>query len=140
MPDLNKSELENVSKVFLIAFQEILSWKWDSRFETVLAEFFIDNKDKVRAILERYFSITCDSSNIGKAPDIVQMIANNFGGLRPGQLLFISDPNQDFFIYGVWWPWGDGKTISLRVGPYSKKLSGAEKAELIKQFKGWFGL
>ena len=104
-----------------------------------LAEFFIDNKDAVRAIVERYLSIVWDSSNIGKAPDIVQMIVNDLGGLRSGQLLFVSDPNQDALVFGVWWPWGDGKTISLRVAPYDKRLSDAEIAELITLLKGWFG-
>jgi len=140
MHDLNKSDLENICREFLSAFQGVLSWKWDSRFETVLAEFSVGNKDRVRAILERYLSIAWDSSNIGKAPDIVQMIVNDLGGLRPGQQLFVSGPNHDVFIYGVWWPWGDGKTISFRVAPYDKRLSDAEIAEFITLFKGWFGL
>ncbi|MEE8625622.1 MAG: hypothetical protein V3T19_09800 [Acidiferrobacterales bacterium] len=140
MNDLHKSELENVCREFVIACQGVLSWTWDSRFDTALAEFFIDNKDAVRATVERHLSIVWDSSNIGKAPDIVQMIVNDLGGLRSGQLLFVSDPNQDALIFGVWWPWGDGKTISFRVAPYDKRLSDAEIAKLITLFKGWFGL
>ena len=140
MHDLHKSALESVCREFVIACQGMLSWKWDSRFDTALAEFFIDNKDRARAILDRYLSIAWDISNIGKAPDIMQMIVNDLGGLRSGQLFFVSDPNHEVFIYGVWWPWGDGKTISFRVAPYDKRLSGAEIAELITLFKGWFGL
>ena len=140
MHDLNNSNLENVCREFISAFQATLSWKWDSRFETVLAEFFVDNKDRVREILERYLSIAWDSSNIGKAPDVVRMIAGHLGGLRSGQLLFTSDPNQDALIFGAWWPWGDGNTISLRVAPFDKRLSDSEMSELIKLFKGWFRL
>ncbi len=140
MHDLNKPALENVCREFFIAFQGVLSWTWDSRFDTALAEFFIENKDRVRAILERYLSIAWDSSTINKAPDIVQLIANHLGGLRSGQMLFISDPNQDVFVYGAWWPWGDGETISFRVAPYTKRLGGSEVAELTRLFKGWFGL
>jgi hypothetical protein len=140
MHDLNKSDLENICREFLSAFQGVLSWKWDSRFETVLAEFSVGNKDRVRAILERYLSIAWDSSTIGNAPDIVLMIDSHLGGLMSGQLLFTSDPNQDAFIFCAWWPWGDGKTISIRVAPFDKRLSDSEMAELIKLFKGWFGL
>ena len=140
MHDLNNSNLENVCREFISAFQATLSWKWDSRFETVLAEFFVDNKDRVREILERYLSIAWDSSNIGKAPDVVRMIAGHLGGLRSEQLLFTSDPNQDALIFGAWWPWGDGNTISLRVAPFDKRLSDSEMSELIKLFKGWFRL
>jgi len=140
MHDLNKSDLENACREFFSAFQGVLFWNWDSRFETVLAEFSVDNKDRIRAILEHYLSISWNNSNIGKAPDIVSKISSHFGGLRSGQLLFTSDPNQDAFIFGVWWPWGNGKTISIRVAPFDKRLSDSEMAELTKLFKGWFGL
>jgi hypothetical protein len=140
MNDLNKSDIENVCRELLSASQGVLSWKWDSQFETVLAEFSVDNKDRVRAILECHLSIAWDKSKIRKAPDIVRTIVKHFGGLRSGQLLFTSDPNQDVFIFGVWWPWGDGKNISIRVAPFDKRLSDSEMAEFIKLFKGWFGL
>jgi hypothetical protein len=140
MHDLNESDFENVCRKFFLAFQGVLSWKWDSRFETVLAEFSVDSKDTIRAILGRYLSLAWNSSNIQKAPDAVQMIASRLGGLRSGQLLFASDSNQKAFVFGAWWPWGNGKTISIRVAPFDKGLSDSEMAELIKLFKGWFGL
>ena len=140
MHDLNKSDIENVCREFFMAFQGVLSWKWDSRFETALAEFSVDNKGSVREILGRYLNIAWDSSNIPKAPDAVQMIASRLGGLRSGQLLFASDSSQKAFVFGAWWPWGDGKTISIRVAPFDTGLSDSEAAALIKHFKGWFGL
>jgi len=140
MQDLNKPDLENVCRNLLRAFQETLSWKWDSWIETVLAEFGVGDKDSIRAILERYLGSTWDSSNIGKAPDIVRVINSKLGGLRPGQLLFTSDPNQDEIIFCAWWPWGNGETISIRIAPSYKKRSDSEKAAQIKLFKGWFGI
>ena len=140
MQDLNKSNLESVCRELLTAFQGILSWKWDNWIETVLAEFGVDNKDNIRAILERYLGSSWDSSNIGKAPDIVQVINSNLGGLKPGQLLFTSDPSQDAIVFCAWWPWGDGKTISIRIAPLYMKLLDSEKAEQIQLFKRWFGI
>ena len=140
MHDLNKSDLESVCRELLSAFQGVLSWQWENRFETALAEFSVNDKDSVRAILERYLNIAWDSSSIGNAPDSVQKIASHLGGLRSGQLFFTSDPNQDAFIFGAWWPWGDGQTISIRIALSDKRLSASEMSELIKQFKGWFGL
>ncbi len=122
------------------AFQGILSWNWDSYIGTVLADFDVRDKDRLRAILEHYLGSTWDRSNIGKAPEIVQIIKSNLGGLRPGQLLFTSNPNQDSIIFGAWWPWGNGETISIRMAPFFSKLSESEKAEQIKLFKGWFGV
>jgi len=140
MQDLNKSALENVCRELLNAFQGMLSWEWDSRFETVLAVFGVDDKDSIRAVLERYLGIIWDSSNIGKAPDIVRMINSNLGGLMSGQLLFTSDSNQDAFIFCAWWPWGDGNTISIRVAPSYEKLLDSEKTKQTQMFKDWFGI
>jgi len=139
MQNLNKSALENVCRELLNAFQGMLSWEWDSRFETVLAVLGVDDKDSIRAVLERYLGITWDSSNIGKAPDIVRMINTNLGGLRSGQLLFTSDSNQDAF-FCAWWPWGDGKTISIRVAPFYEKLLDSEKTKQTQLLKDWFGI
>ena len=140
MQDLNKSALENVCRELLNAFQGMLSWEWDSRFETVLATFGVDDKDSIRAVLERYLGITWDSSNISKAPDVVRMINSNLVGLMSGQLLFTSDPNQDAFIFCAWWPWGDGKTISIRVAPFYEKLLDSEKTKQTQLLKDWFGI
>jgi hypothetical protein len=139
MDDLNRSEGEIQCKELLSAFQGTLSWKWDSRFETVLAEFGADSGENIRAILNRYLPLAWDSSNMGNAPEIVRTIDRRLVGLRPGQLLFTSDPNQGLFIFCAWWPWGNGKTISIRIAPSSNKLSDSEKAEKTRQFKGWFG-
>ena len=140
MQDLNKSVLENICRELLNAFQGMLSWEWDSRFETVLATFGVDDKDSIRAVLERYLGITWDSSNIGKAPDVVRMINSNLGGLRSGQLLFTSDSNQDAFIFCAWWPWGNGKTISIRIAQCYEKLLDSEKTKQTQLFKDWFGI
>ena len=140
MHDSIKSGIENDCKELSSGLQGALSWKWDSRFETILAEFGVDKKDSIRAILERYLKTTWDSSNIDNAPDIVRLINRQFGGLKSGQLLFTSDPNRDAFIFCAWWPWGDGKTISIRIAPSYKELLDSEKAEKIQLFKGWFGI
>jgi hypothetical protein len=140
MHDLGKTGVENVCKDLWSAVQGVLTWKWDSRLETVLAEFGVDKKDHIRAVLERHLRVIWDSSNIDNAPDIVQAINGHLGGLRPGQLFFTSDPNRDAFIFCAWWPWGDGKTISIRIAPFYKDLSDSEKAEKTRLLKGWFGI
>ena len=118
MNDPKKSKTENDCKALLSGFQGVLSWKWDDRFETLLAEFGVDNKDSIRAILEQYLHTTWDNANIDSAPDAVRMVNDRLGNLMAGQLLFTSDPNQETFIFCAWWPWGDGKTISLRIAPF----------------------
>lgn len=138
--DLTNKDIEDICRELASAFQGILSWKWDRRFETVLAEFGVDKKENIRAILERHLSATWDSSNVGNAPDTVRTIESHFGGLWPGQLLFTSDPNRDALIFGTWWPWGDGKEISIRIGPSYRTRTDSKRDEKIQQFKSWFGV
>nr|ART40932.1 L630 [uncultured bacterium] len=140
MDDLTKSGIEEVCRELAKAFQGVLSWKWDKRFETVLAEFAVGDKDKIRAVLERHLSKTFDSSNVGNGPELVRAVDDHFGGLWPGQLLFASDPSPDALVYCTWWPWGDGKAISIRIGSEYKNLSDSDHAEKIQLFKGWFGV
>jgi len=94
---LKKSDLEKFYRKLLSASWEVFSWKWDHRFEAFLTEFSADNGDEFRAILERDFINVWDSSNIREALDIVQMCNNNFGGLRPGQLLFTTRAKMFLF-------------------------------------------
>ena len=140
MNDRNNSGPENAWKELRSAFRGILSWKWDSRFETALADFAAGEKESIRAILERSLRITWDSSNIGNAPDVVREIDSHLGGLRSGQLLFTSDPEREPVIFCAWWPWGGGKTISIRIGSSCKKLSDSEKAGKIQLFRREFGI
>lgn len=140
MNDPAEPGLENQCKKLSSAFQGVLSWKWDSRLETVLAEFGAGKKDEIRTILEESLPVAWDSSNIDKAPDIVQTIKVHLGGLWPGQQLFGSDPEGEALIFCAWWPWGDGKTISIRIAPFHPNLSDPEKAEKIQLLKGWFGI
>ena len=140
MYDTQKAVVENDCKELLSAFQGVLSWKWDSRFEAVLAEFDVANKDRIHSILDKYFRIIWDSSNINKAPKTVKKINISLGKLRSGQMLFTSDTTQAAYIYCAWWPWGSGKTISIRIAPCYKRLADPERAERIQQFKGWFGI
>ncbi|HKY10205.1 MAG TPA: hypothetical protein VJQ55_18295 [Candidatus Binatia bacterium] len=136
----SKADIDSICRELAQSFQGILTWKWDRRFETVLAEFKVTEQDKVRAILERYLSATWDSSNVGDSPDIVRTVEGHFGGLWPGQLLFTSDPKRDALVFGTWWPWGDGKEISIRIGPAFRVLAESKRDEKIARFKACFGV
>lgn len=136
----NKTELEDNCKELMSAFEGVLSWKWDGRFETALAEFSVEKKDNVCEILKQYFSTIWNRSSIDKAPESVQRISIDLRDIWPGQMLFTSDINREPFIFCAWWPWEDGNTISLRIAPFYNKVLASEKVTTIEQFKGWFGI
>jgi len=126
----NKSEIESLCKEFLAFFDGKLAWKWDERTQTALAEINNDDEDLVREILNQYFNISWDDSSMESAPDTVRIVDSHLGKIRDGQELFTSDPEQDVFVFCAWWPWGNGKTVSVRMSPYGDSLSDAEKTEM----------
>jgi hypothetical protein len=137
MNDLITS-IEDICAGLINAFQEPLTWEWDGRFGAVLATCTTENKEDVQLSLKSHFKTIWDNSNTEEAPDAVLDAISHFGGLMPGQLLFTSDLNLDILLCCAWWPWGDGETFSIRVAPYSKKISDEDKTELSRKFKEWF--
>ncbi len=137
---MNKSEFENIYREIFNAFQGVLLWQWDDRFKAVLAEFNVSSKDSVREVLERFLGNVQDSTDIDKAPDTVNTVINNFGGLMKGQLFFNSDIDRNTFIFCAWWPWGNGTTISIRIAPYCNKPDDPENVESINLLKVCFGV
>ena len=57
MSDPAEKGLETHCRRLSIAFQGVLSWKWDGRLETVLAEFDTGKKDDIHAILEQFLPV-----------------------------------------------------------------------------------
>ena len=137
MNELNQSEIETICKKLVDDFRGILSWEWDGRSRTILTKFSADQEKDVRTILEKFLPISWDSSSIGTAPQIVQTIDNQLGGLRPTHFLFSSDPSHDTFVFCAWWPWENGATISLRIAPFDKNLSEQEEHISIEKLKVW---
>lgn len=140
MNNLNLSGPENVCREISNAFKGVLAWKWDDRFQTVLAEFNVDNKERIHNSLLSRLDRVWNSSNIEKAPEVAQTIISNLGGIISGQLLYTSDPDRDALVFCAWWPWGNGETISIRLAPFYQKPSGSDQAGQTQQLKEWFGI
>ena len=134
------TSIEKFCMEFVKEYRDELKWEWDDRFEAALATCKTEKKDVIQSSLQRFLKTIWDNSNTDDAPDVVFYVISHFGGLMQGQLLFMSDPNQDTLLFCAWWPWGDGETVSIRVAPFSEKLSDEDKAELKLQFKKWFSV
>jgi hypothetical protein len=134
------TSIEKFCMEFVKEYRDELKWEWDDRFEAVLATCKTEKKDAIQSSLQPFLKTIWDNSNTDDAPDVVFYVISHFGGLMQGQLLFMSDPNQDTLLFCAWWPWGDGETVSIRIAPFSEKLSDEDKAELNLQFKKWFSV
>jgi len=91
-------------------------WSWDGRQSCVAssigAELEAQARNAANAALPREWT----SRTIDRAPPALRDLAERTGGLRDGQMLLASAPVGAAFAYGLWWPWGDGMTISARIG------------------------
>jgi hypothetical protein len=121
--------LETICKSFAASVQGKLDWSWEGRFTCVVAAFKDSTAEEITGALGGAFTGTWRTDNIGEANDGVQQAANKLG-LRPGQVIYSVDA-ADGQLFGAWWPWGGGKTISIRIF-----CSGADEAQL----KSWFGV
>ena len=93
-----------------------LVWQWDGRFQTALAQITVAEKDAIRVTLEKHLGPAWDSATISKAPEAVRRTIGRLGGIMPGQLFYAVALPEDGIIFCAWWPWGNGRTISLRIG------------------------
>ncbi|MGB2984147.1 MAG: hypothetical protein WBC63_09885 [Candidatus Bipolaricaulia bacterium] len=105
-----------------------------------MAEFPPENKASVLEILDRYLVSRWDSLTIGEAPEAVKKVKGLLGGLMSGQLLLLSDLNVESLVYCAWWPWGNGQTISIRVGLYCETSDGEGAQPPEEILKDAFGL
>jgi hypothetical protein len=51
--------------------------------------------------------------SIDAAPQALREMCDKTGGLREGQRLLAGTQDS---LFGLWWPWGNGQTITLRIG------------------------
>jgi hypothetical protein len=91
-------------------------WSWDTRLSCVTSSFNVEFETKARAAVLVALSTEWTSLTIPRAPPAIRDLSDRTGGMRAGQLIFSSGTIGANFAYGLWWPWGDGMTTSLRIG------------------------
>jgi hypothetical protein len=117
-------------------------------------------EDKARAAAALALPTEWASGTIQRAPHALRDLAERAGGLRPGQVIFASatlgrtpegsgrnetsrmpegsgrHETGSSFAYGLWWPWGDGLTTSMRIG-----LAGRDATqEALQRLRDTFGV
>jgi hypothetical protein len=103
-------------------------WSWDTRLSCASSSFSVDLEQAAHNAARKSLASEWTSASVAQAPTHVRDAAQKAGGLRSGQLIFATALVGRYFAYGLWWPWGDSMTISLRVG-----LGGAEFREEVHQ-------
>jgi hypothetical protein len=102
----------------------------------VSSSFSVDLEQKNRALALSSIPTEYTSRSIATAPPVLREICERAGGLRSGQYVFMGTALGRVFAYGLWWPWGDGMTISLRVG-----IGGVDEShDLMNKLREVFGV
>ncbi|MDP6046628.1 MAG: hypothetical protein QGG25_13550 [Phycisphaerae bacterium] len=132
------AEIESCCRALIAETAGLLTWEWDDYIGAFLAQFSSDNAQQIETICDKYFISRWDTDSLDKIPPSVNAIAESLGGLRSTQKLFVTRPGDFVMMYGAWWPWGDGKTISLRIGMVTNKVPDHAGDELFAEFSEWF--
>jgi hypothetical protein len=105
-------------------------WSWDGRFFCLASSFDSEFAANARTAAQLALPHEWVSSSLAKAPSVLRDLAEQTGGLRPGQSLFASGPIGRSHAYGLWWPWRDSTSISLRIGLAGPDFSERHNARL----------
>lgn len=91
-------------------------WSWDYRFNCAASSFHVDLTEEAEQALVSVFAETYDHRTLSKAPDFIRELSEEVGGIRSDQRIYTTRTGGRLSPYGLWWPWGDEITISMRVG------------------------
>jgi hypothetical protein len=91
-------------------------WSWDPRLFCVTSSFTTEQEPQARTATQMALQNEWSAQTISRAPASLRDVVERAGGVRQGQLVLSTGPVSGLLLYGLWWPWGDAETVSLRVG------------------------
>ena len=134
--------LENLKKICGEVFGSlplIYQWQWDDTLHVARITFGKEHSEPVLTTLSTQFQDEWDFTTIDQAPPSIVGFFNASFGLFPGQKAFTSD-DEGITLFAVWWPWGDGDKISLRMGLFSSGADDLEKDAIQERLTRWFAI
>lgn len=132
------AEVEACCRQIMTDTRALLAWEWDDYIGAALAKFNVKHSAFVERVLDKCFASRWIDADIAKAPASVGELADSLGGLRKTQRLYVTSSEDKITAFGAWWPWGDGQTISIRIGLVLKEIDDAAADRLDKEFVAWF--
>ena len=113
---LGQQEIEEVTDYLVAAIGSDYTWRWDEQKNVRLSEFASNKKEKIFASLEQLFEHKWDIKTMKHAPKSLKQQLGQLTKLKPQQVLFTSPANDNRpMLLAIWWPWGHGGTVSLRL-------------------------
>jgi hypothetical protein len=91
-------------------------WSWDPRLSCITSSFTTEQEPQARAATQMALQNEWTPQTIARGPAQLRDVVERCGGVRQGQLVLSTGPTSGLLLFGLWWPWGDAETVSLRVG------------------------
>jgi len=111
-------------------------WTWDHRFNCVTSSLSTESAPELRRLLTPVVPSEWTAETFHKSPAEVQALRERCGDVRPGQLLLTGAADAGMTLFAMWWPWGDGQKVSVRLG-----ISGSDRPkELYPLLRAVFGI
>ena len=103
-----------------------------------LIAFEKEDMGAILSTVSNEFDRQWDATTISNASGLIGELANSFFGISPGQIIFTSEQGAGLILFAAWWPWGNGSTISLRIGIFSLEERTFDKDKKKKHLTEWF--
>lgn len=102
-------------------------WTYDRRFKCVTCSLAKPDEGVALAAVSPILPASWTAPTLAESPAEVKALVGSYGGLRAGQRVSWGSNGGDAgadgpsapAAFALWWPWGDGVTISLRIGLYA---------------------
>jgi hypothetical protein len=91
-------------------------WTYDRRLKCVASSIPLAREAEARAAIAEVLTQSFSVETLASAGAGVRDLVEKCGGLRAAQLIFWGGSDDAPGPFGLWWPWGDGTTVSLRIG------------------------
>ncbi|HMF43925.1 MAG TPA: hypothetical protein VKQ32_24800 [Polyangia bacterium] len=91
-------------------------WSYDRRLKCVASSIPLAREAEARAAMAEALPASFSVETLATAGEGQRDLVGKCGGLRAAQLLFWGGGDDAPGAFGLWWPWGDGTTVSLRIG------------------------
>jgi hypothetical protein len=91
-------------------------WTYDRRLKCASSSIPLAREADARAAIVEALPVSFSVDTLPSAGAGVRSLVEKCGGLRAAQLVFWGGGDDTPGAFGLWWPWGDGTTVSLRIG------------------------
>jgi hypothetical protein len=105
-------------------------WEWDGRLNCALSTVTKADEVRARGALTAVLPNVWTADTVREAPALIRQIGARTGGVLPRQLVFSVELPEGVFVYGLWWPWGSGASVSVRIGASDESVVPGVRAAL----------